>query len=161
MITIREFELSDLDAMVAIEASLFPEDAWSKDTFVDEINQIPVTRFYLTALNEGQVIGYAGLFAPMVGEVADIQTMAVERAFQRQGIGKQLLTGLLTEAMARKAPNVMLEVRDGNEAAHSLYHAAGFVVVANRRNYYAPGVHAKAMSASARVIKDTLQRWSA
>ena len=161
MITIREFELSDLDAMVAIEASLFPEDAWSKDTFVDEINQIPVTRFYLTALNEGQVIGYAGLFAPMVGEVADIQTMAVDRAYQRQGIGKQLLTGLLTEAMARKAPNVMLEVRDGNEAAHSLYHSAGFVVVANRRNYYAPGVHAKAMSAPARVIKDTLQRWSA
>ena len=44
MITIREFELSDLDAMVAIEASLFPEDAWSKDTFVDEIHQIPLDR---------------------------------------------------------------------------------------------------------------------
>jgi ribosomal protein S18 acetylase RimI-like enzyme len=39
----------------------------------------------------------------------------------------------------------MLEMREGNEAAMSLYQKAGYQLISRRDNYYAKGIHALIM----------------
>jgi ribosomal-protein-alanine N-acetyltransferase len=40
---------SDLEAVIALEHELFPEDAWSPEMFADEVSQPAETRLYLVA----------------------------------------------------------------------------------------------------------------
>ena len=68
---------------------------------------------------------------------AEIHTIGVDPAYQRRGIGRELLRGLLAVADAAAA-TVFLEVRTDNDAAIALYVAEGFATVGLRRRYYRP-----------------------
>jgi ribosomal-protein-alanine N-acetyltransferase len=133
-----------VEACVALERDLFPADAWSPETFWSELARVPDSRHYLVALDAGgRVVGYAGLSA--LPPEADIQTLAVAPSGQGRGLGSRLLDALLAEAARRGATTVLLEVRADNEAALHLYGRRGFVPIARRRDYYAPGVDAVVM----------------
>jgi len=84
-------------------------------------------------------VGYAGLAfvaGPPFAE-AEIHTVGVDPSYQRRGIGRELLRGLLAVADAERA-TVFLEVRTDNEAARSMYEDEGFAVVGLRKRYYRP-----------------------
>ena len=148
---------ADLPTLFAIEAELYPIDAWSLDIFDSEFDGIPDTRYYVVAESD-EIIGYAGLFSPLAGEVADIQTMTVVKSEQGKGIGKALLKLLVIEALRREAPDVLLEVREDNASAIGLYQSAGFEEISRRKNYYAPGIHAVIMAAPSHLLKEWLTR---
>ena len=148
---------ADLPTLFAIEAELYPIDAWSLDIFDSEFDGIPDTRYYVVAESD-EIIGYAGLFSPLAGEVADIQTMTVVKSEQGKGIGKALLKLLVIEALRREAPDVLLEVREDNASAIGLYQRAGFEEISRRKNYYAPGIHAIIMAAPSHLLKVWLTR---
>lgn len=148
---------ADLPTLFAIEAELYPVDAWSLDIFDSEFDGIPDTRYYVVA-ESNEIIGYAGLFSPLTGEVADIQTMTVVKSEQGKGIGKALLKLLVIEALRREAPDVLLEVREDNASAIGLYLSAGFEEISRRKNYYAPGIHAIIMAAPSHLLKEWLTR---
>lgn len=149
---------ADLPTLFAIEAALYPVDAWSLDIFDSEFDGVPDTRYYVVAELHGEIIGYAGLFSPLTGEVADIQTMTVVESAQGKGIGKALLRLLVEEALRRDAPDVLLEVREDNPPAIGLYQSAGFEEISRRKNYYAPGIHAVIMAAPSHLLKEWLTR---
>ena len=136
MTMLRRFRWWDVEAARALETELFP-DAWSVETFWSELAHVPETRHYLVAEDDGALIGYAGL--AVVGNQADVQTIAVAPAAQGQGLGRQLLDALLEEGRRRGATEVLLEVRADNEAALALYRRAGFDRIGLRRAYYQPG----------------------
>ena len=157
MISYRAATREDLPTLFAIEAELYPIDAWSLDIFDSEFDGIPDTRYYVVAESD-EIIGYAGLFSPLTGEVADIQTMTVVKSEQGKGIGKELLRLLVEEALRREAPDVLLEVREDNASAIGLYKGAGFEEISRRKNYYAPGIHALIMAAPSHLLKEWLTR---
>ncbi len=156
MISYRAATREDLPTLFSIEAELSPIDAWSLDIFGSEFDGIPDTRYYVVAELLGEILGYAGLFSPLAGEVADIQTMTVVKSEQGKGIGKALLKLLVTEALRREAPDVLLEVREDNPSAIGLYQSAGFEEISRRKNYYAPGIHAVIMAAPSHLLKEWL-----
>ncbi|PHX75561.1 MAG: ribosomal-protein-alanine N-acetyltransferase [Actinobacteria bacterium] len=158
MISYRAATREDLPTLFSIEAELYPIDAWSLDIFDSEFDGIPDTRYYVVAELHGEIIGYAGLFSPLAGEVADIQTMTVVKSEQGKGIGKALLKLLVIEALRREAPDVLLEVREDNASAIGLYQSAGFEEISRRKNYYAPGIHAIIMAAPSQLLKEWLTR---
>lgn len=158
MISYRAAVRVDLPTLFAIEAELYPVDAWSLDIFESEFDGIPETRFYVVAEIHHEIVGYAGLFSPLSGEVADIQTMTVIKSEQGKGIGKALLQLLIGEALRREAPDVLLEVREDNPTAIGLYQRAGFAEISRRKNYYAPGIHAIIMAAPSHLLKEWLTR---
>lgn len=80
------------------------------------------------------VVGVAGFWV-MVDE-AHITTIAVRKAYQRQGIGEQLLISIIEMAALMNAKVVTLEVRVSNIPAQSLYKKYGFQRVGLRRAYY-------------------------
>ncbi|MDX2025665.1 ribosomal protein S18-alanine N-acetyltransferase [Microcella sp.] len=133
---IRDAALSDLDAIMHLETSTFLTDAWSRDMMAAEL-AAPHTR-YIVAVEGETVIGYAGLSAPAGVEQADVQTIAVDAAHRGRGIGARLLDVLLTEAAARGADDVLLEVRADNPTAQRLYERHGFAAIAVRPRYYQP-----------------------
>lgn len=143
---LRRATPDDLDAIMAIEHSTFPTDAWSAETMRRELAD-PGT-YYLVAIPDGgrTVDGYAGLLCPRGSEDADVQTIAVAASARRRGLGRTLLLALLAEAERRGAQQVFLEVRADNEPAQTLYRAERFEQIAIRKRYYQPdGVDAFVM----------------
>jgi ribosomal-protein-alanine N-acetyltransferase len=136
MTELRPMRWWDIDAVRAIEQSLFP-DAWSTETFWAELAGVPETRHYVVAETGREVIGYAGLFATR--DQADVQTIAVAAGHQGSGLGATLLDALLDEARRRGCREVLLDVRVDNESALHLYEKAGFERISVRRGYYQSG----------------------
>lgn len=122
-----------LDEVLVIEGVVFSAP-WSRSLYREEL-AITDTRRYLVALEQGRVIGYAGLM--MVLDEAHVTTIAVDGLHQGRGIGKLLMFRALDEAIALGATAATLEVRVSNVAAQALYHQFGFVPAGIRKNYYA------------------------
>jgi [ribosomal protein S18]-alanine N-acetyltransferase len=142
--TLRRATADDLDAVMAIETEMFPDDAWSPSTMAAEI--AGEHGYYLVAEAEDRAVdGYAGLLAPRGGGQADVQTIAVVARARRRGLGRTLVTALLNEARRRGATEVFLEVRADNPGARALYEGLGFVEIAVRPRYYRGGVDAVIM----------------
>lgn len=84
---------------------------------------------------EGEFAGF-GLLR-VLGEEAEILTLAVSKASRRQGAGAALVKSMLEKATAQGAKRFFLEVGERNEAAVRLYEKCGFSVISRRKSYYA------------------------
>ncbi len=138
---VREMRWWDLDAVLAIEGELFPEDAWSPGMFWSELAHARgagASRHYVVAEDAaGRLVGYAGLAA--VDGTGDVQTIAVASSHWGTGLGARLLSDLLTAATAFECHEVLLEVRVDNARAQRLYERFGFEPIGFRRGYYQLG----------------------
>ncbi len=143
MITYREMIALDVPVLVGIEKDIYPESPWSAAQFREELFGVPKTRKYIVALDDNEIIGYAGI--ALAGDVADIHTLTVLPAFRRRGIASHMLKELEEWATQKGIANFMLEMREGNAEAQPLYEKYGYQVISRRDNYYAPGIHALIM----------------
>ena len=124
-----------IDDVLPLEQDLFVDDRWTARTYWSELAQLD-TRHYLVAVDGDAVVGYAGLCD--YPDEAFVQTIAVARHSQGEGLGARLLQALLDEAERRKQRRVLLEVRADNERAVALYERFGFRRTGVRRGYYQP-----------------------
>lgn len=134
--TLRELRWTDVDSVVALESSLFPDDAWTAASVWAELAARP-RRSYVVVEDAGELAGYGGV--DLGGEVADIMTMAVAPQAQGHGLGRRLLDELVARAIADHAAYLMLEVRADNAPARKLYDSRGFETISVRKRYYQPG----------------------
>lgn len=134
--TLRVASIADLDAIMALEHSSFPTDAWSSDTMAAELRS--THNVYLVDEVDGAVIGYGGVRALQGGSDADIQTIALDPAHRGAGRGRALLRALLQTAVDRGAREMFLEVRADNPGAEGLYLSEGFMELGRRPRYYQP-----------------------
>ncbi|WP_127956620.1 ribosomal protein S18-alanine N-acetyltransferase [Serratia microhaemolytica] len=82
----------------------------------------------------GQMVGFA--ICQVVLDEATLFNIAIDPAWQRRGLGAQLLSELIVQLNQRAITTLWLEVRVSNRAAIALYHQLGFNQVTVRRNYY-------------------------
>lgn len=98
-------------------------------------SQLPDDRHsFLIALENGRVLGYAGMMHVL--DEGYISNVAVAPDVRRTGIGDALVSGMMREAKSLSLSFVTLEVRAGNQAAIALYAKHGFEPVGRRKNYY-------------------------
>lgn len=141
---LRRATPADLDAIMALEDVIYPDDAWSPLNMAAEL-QNP-HGYYLVAVDaDDAIVAYAGLLAPIGTGQGDIQTVTVSPEARRQGLARTLLLQLLNEARRRGVEEVFLEVRVDNEPAQTLYRELGFEVISVRKGYYRGGVDALTM----------------
>ncbi len=89
----------------------------------------------LRVLERGQsVVGFAEFL--LVADECQIFNIAIAPAWQRQGMGQSLLRAVLQEAAQKGMCVAVLEVRESNQAARTLYERAGFAQVGKRPHYY-------------------------
>lgn len=140
---LRAAAAEDVAELHRLELELFPEDAWSEQMLAAEISH--ETRSYLVAVQDDRIVGYAGVM--VVAETADVQNIAVIPRLRGQGLGSTLLRSLHGIAIRRGAHEVLLEVRESNETAQSLYRRFGYTEIAQRPRYYPDGETAVIMLA--------------
>ena len=134
-LALRPATEADLDAIWAIESSVFGAEAWSRDMMREELTADH--RCYLALTDaEGVILGYGGLLA--VGEEGDIQTIALAPGARGAGQGRRLMNALLDAGGERGVREVFLEVRADNPVARSLYASLGFEEIGVRPRYYQP-----------------------
>lgn len=135
---------ADLEAIMALETSIFVTDAWSPALMRAELASRH--SHYLVVEQNGAVVAYAGLRAVQGAADADIQTIAVAPSARRRGLGRALMNDMIAEATRRGAHTLFLEVRADNPTAQTLYDSLGFEAIAVRPHYYQPdGVDAVVM----------------
>ncbi|HEU4488164.1 MAG TPA: ribosomal protein S18-alanine N-acetyltransferase [Actinomycetota bacterium] len=121
-----------LRRVLAIESRVYPRP-WSASLFLSELAQRS-SRSYLVARVHGVVVGYAGMM--FAGSEAHVTNIAVDPAHHGRKVGTRLLLALVTEALARGASQLSLEVRVTNSAAQSMYEKFGFEITGVRKGYY-------------------------
>ncbi|HEV7742075.1 MAG TPA: ribosomal protein S18-alanine N-acetyltransferase [Pseudolysinimonas sp.] len=134
----------DLDAVMALETAIYPDDAWSSATMAAELAN-PYGHYLVETGEDDAIVAYAGLLAPLGTGQGDIQTVTVAPEARRQGLARRLLSTLIDEARRRGAEELFLEVRVDNEAAQALYRELGFEELSVRKSYYGQGIDALTM----------------
>ncbi len=119
----------DLPAILRIENLAFP-NPWSKDFFASADNW----ESWVICSDDGKLRGYIMYY--IVLDEGEIINFAIDPAFQRQGLGAQLLGQTLGIMREKKIRRLFLEVRASNLAAQELYAKFGFVRLGSRKDYY-------------------------
>jgi ribosomal-protein-alanine N-acetyltransferase len=145
VITYRQPTALDVPVLTSLERTLFPDYPWSQAQFKEEIAGLGGTRQFILALNDGSIIGYAGIMLVAAGVPADLLTVAILPDFRGQGLAQAMLAELESWAKAKGATEVILEVDTKNESAIRLYDLAGYEKISSRANYYGLGVDALIM----------------
>lgn len=121
-----------MEQVAVIERRCFP-DPWSENLLREMLTHPRAVN--LAAIDDrGHVLGYAGF--QWVLDEGDIQNIAVDTPFRRQGIAGALLTALATAAREKHLRLLTLEVRASNAPAQALYLKYGYTPVGRRKNYY-------------------------
>ena len=120
----------DLAEAFAIEcrSHAFP---WREQTFASNQG----ARFLNLRLDVGDKMA-AFAITQVVLDEASLFNIAVDPAFQRRGLGRQLLQHLIEALIKRDVLTLWLEVRASNLPAIALYEQLGFNQVSRRPDYY-------------------------
>lgn len=124
---------ADAARCAELETLLFDgDDPWPAAAFTRAL-AAPHAR-YVGARADDLLVGYAGI--ARLGRTPpfeyEIHTIGVDPAYQGRGIGRRMMTDLLTDADSV----VYLEVRTDNPTAIALYTSLGFTTVGLRKRYY-------------------------
>ena len=131
-------EPADAALLAAIHEQGFPPlERWSDASF-SELLAMTGTQALISG-EEGFVM------LRLVGDEAEIITLAVRPDFRRAGLGRTLMEAAMRVAAIQGGAVMFLEVAEGNEAARMLYASLGFKEVGRRKNYYPDGQTARVL----------------
>ena len=105
---------------------------WTQSAFVKASQD--KNYVYLVALDEDQIVGYAGCVISY--DESDITNIAVMDEYRRMGIACELLQQMFKLLSQKGVSTVFLEVRQSNFAAQNLYNSVGFESVGIRKQFY-------------------------
>ncbi len=122
---------ADLPRVLEIERASFALP-WSEGMLRDDLARSD--RVWRVAESGGRVVAFGGIM--VVSSEAHVMDIAVECDHRREGHARELLVGLMADAVARGAARMTLEVRESNAEALALYASCGFDVAGRRIGYY-------------------------
>ncbi|BAW80949.1 GNAT family acetyltransferase [Candidatus Nitrosoglobus terrae] len=131
---VRLATISDLDALVDLEASCFHSDRLSRRNF----------RYMLTRANgsilveedDHTVRGYVLLLFSRGTAMARLYSIAVGSLARKQGVGEVLVKAAEVAARERGAACLRLEIRKDNRASLSLFNRLGYKKFGEFASYY-------------------------
>ncbi len=138
---IKHMEPAEITAVTALQRNNFAHP-WSEQDYMDHLQD--QDKIYLTALQDGIVVGSCVLWCSF--ETADLCNIVVDVSHRREGIAQALLHQAFKKCAGEGVEQILLEVRESNEAAIKLYVKLGFNEISLRKNYYRdPQEHAVIM----------------
>ncbi len=141
-VNLRRAKKSDLKKILEIEKESFKEP-WRMEGFLYELNLPEEIGISYVAEVDEKVGGY--IFLHIFDEGIHIVNIAVRKDMRRQGIGTLLLQKAEEIAKNKNIPLLVLEVRENNLPAISLYKKHGFSVLRKIEGYYSDGENALLM----------------
>ncbi|HJH08547.1 MAG TPA: ribosomal protein S18-alanine N-acetyltransferase [Psychrobacter pasteurii] len=111
-------------------------DSWDK-LQIEELLQQDINQCWAILSSEDnkpQVAAYCIISS--VFEVAEVLRIGTHPQFQRRGLAQSLLQALIKSMPEKQLERVLLEVRQDNTPAITLYKKMGFEVIHIRKDYY-------------------------
>jgi len=125
----------ELAALVELDRAVFGAESWGEWTWHEA-----VTSEHRRVGIEYDADGLAGyVVVAILGDVGELERIAVRDDLRRQGIGRRLLDAAVAQARENGARALVLEVRDDNTTAREFYRNAMFYEVSRRPGYYDRG----------------------
>lgn len=144
-IRLRPFSIADLPRVLEIEpASFRMVDAWSKPIFRKWYRQCP--DLFIVAEISGTIAGY--MCTSIEQKTGEIESIAVDPAFRRQGVASALMDHTLREMHASGITTMELQVRTTNTGGIRFWQNAGFSPSSILPNFYDDGAEALQMKKS-------------
>lgn len=139
-VEIRRMTAADLPRIIEIAAGLEHAPHYPRSTWRGVIDpEAAPLRLALVAVDvAGVVQGFA--VASLLPPQAELETVAVDGASQRQGIARSMLQFLLVNLASAGVRELWLEVRVSNDPAITLYRSFGFRETGRRPGYYSDPV---------------------
>lgn len=126
---IRPAQNKDMEVIGELEkACLPPGDVWS-EALISNMFSNSYDKIYVLE-DEDEIRGYINT-RDMGGDV-DLMSICVSPTYRRRGYASLLMERILTDPYKQ----IILEVRESNEPAISLYEKFGFEKYARRAEYY-------------------------
>lgn len=119
--------------LASLHAGLF-DAPWDDAAFTSLLSHPGSTAFLARVGAPPQTAGF--ILGQLAADEAEILTLGVGKASQRNGIGKRLVEALARAAKRAEARRLFLEVAADNAPALGLYKGLGFAEVGRRRGYY-------------------------
>ena len=127
---------SHLDAMMLVMRGSFDPawgEAWSRLQLASALTlEGSFARRALDA--DGAPIGFS--LCRAVLDETELLLVAVLPEARGRGVGQGLIAQALRDSRSRGSSRMFLEVRENNQLARNLYHAAGFFDIGRRPDYY-------------------------
>ena len=131
-VSYRPLDAQHVGDVAALEERAMGTDAWSEKLVTDELGQR--NRTWWVAEHDGVLLGYAG--GLVVDGDVQILKVAVEDAWRRRGIARELLQRVVEDARNLGATTCSLEVRASNSGAQAFYESLGLKAIGVRPRYY-------------------------
>jgi len=128
---IRRMSKDDLAVVSEIEKLCFTMP-WSRDGFEAAL-AMPGNVFLVYEKND-VIYGYCGYYGVL--DEAEITNVAVHPDMRNRGIGRDMVSALLSDANKAGIKRVLLEVRESNDPAIHLYEELGFKKLGIRKDFY-------------------------
>lgn len=117
---------------------------WSEEAFIESLSyehamflvamDYENTDSESTGSEKGRTAGYIGMYKAL--NEGDITNIAVSPEYRGRGVGMALMKSLINLARQNNIDNLILEVRESNQAAIHLYEKIGFNRAGIRKNFY-------------------------
>ena len=110
---------------------------WTKSQWEKELTDPKRICLGIIELETKKLLGFCSAW--LVIDELHITSIAVHPTHQRKGLGRFLLSDLISRSRSLQTNQVHLEVRDTNEPAKAFYKSMGFKTIGNRSNFYKDG----------------------
>ena len=137
---IRRINYDDVSKIVELENNTLGTTLGEK--MLEMAVRSPMAYYYVYIENN-KLLGY--ISTSFDGDVIEILNFCVDKNYQGKGIGKKLLAYVLSILYSKGAKSSILEVRESNIKAISLYKKMGYKEISIRKNYYSNGENAKVL----------------
>ncbi|SPE20856.1 Ribosomal-protein-alanine acetyltransferase [Candidatus Sulfotelmatomonas gaucii] len=128
---------ADLARVMEIAASLPDAPHWQQSAYLAALDPASTPRRIALVVANPQTKDSQGFtIAHVLPPQAELETIAVDAAYQRRDLGRRLFDALASELQAAGVHEVVLEVRASNHAALGFYRSLGFGKTGLRRGYY-------------------------
>ena len=149
----RSFSTKDLDQVVMINKKCLPEN-YPSGFFIDLFERFPNSFLVSELVETGEIVGYImcrierGLsnYGFRLTRKGHVVSVAVLHEHRNKGIGRELVSKGLDAMHDYGASEYVLEVRESNQPAISLYESLGFTNSKTLKGYYSDGENAYLMS---------------
>ena len=137
-VTIRHFELRDMERIMEIERASFGSEAYDRNLFAEFFHRC--TGLFLVAVERRRIWGYiVSSTGRQLSERAELVSVAVDPAARGRGVASSLMRNTLRRLRLRRVRRFTLVVRQSNTQAREVYEHYGFVKTRRLPHYYEDG----------------------
>jgi ribosomal-protein-alanine N-acetyltransferase len=128
--------VEDVPRVVAMADALDHAPCWTAEIYGRALDPAADPRRIALVAEEpeGEIAGF--LVTVLIPPQAELETLAVAKTAQRQGMARRLCAALFADLDPLGITEILLEVRESNVPARALYASLGFAETGRRSGYY-------------------------